>query len=339
MTSIPRHFGPAIALFLLALPVLAHHSRSIFDRERVITVEGVVTKYEWTNPHVTVFVEAETDAGDTVVWEFESGATTYMRGRGWTSDMLTPGDHVVVDAHPLRAAGATTADTISIRKADVMVVDNGVTPAALARSESDAVATDSLAGVWYVPQNPANRKFASYPTSPWSLTTEGAEALAAYDDRTMNPQNQCGARTAPWLMTWGIYSIEVSDSSISIRTEYDTVERTVHMDVSSHDGAELSNHGHSIGHWDGETLVVDTTHFANNRTGNARGIPSGPEKHLVERFDLNPDGTGLTYRFNLEDPEYLSAAAAGELQATYRPDLGFEPIKCDLGVAGRFLED
>ena len=253
--------------------------------------------------------------------------------------MLAPGDHVVVDAHPLRAAGATIADTISIRKADVTLVDNGVTPAALARSESDAVETDSLAGVWYVPQNPANRKFAAYPTSPWSLTAKGAEALAAYDDRTMNPQNQCGARTAPWLMTWGIYSIEVGDNSISLRTEYDTVERTVHMDVSSHDGAEPSNHGHSIGHWEGSTLVVDTARFADNRTGNARGIPSGPNKHLIERFDLNSDGTGLIYRFNLEDPEYLSAPAIGELQASYRPDLGFEPIKCDLGVATRFLED
>jgi hypothetical protein len=339
MRSIPKRFAPTIALFLLALPVLAHHSRSIFDRERVITIEGVVTKYEWTNPHVTVFVETETDAGDTVVWAFESGATTYMRGRGWTSDMLAPGDQVIVDAHPLRATGATTADTISIRKADVTVVDNGVTPAALERSETDAATTGSLAGVWHVPQNPANRKFASYPTSPWSLTTEGAAALAAYDDRTMNPQNQCGARTAPWLMTWGIYSIEVSDSLISIRTEYDTVERTVHMDVTSHNGAEISNHGHSIGHWEDEVLVVDTTHFANNRTGNARGIPSGSNKHLVERFELNPDGTGLTYRFSLEDPEYLSAPASGELQATYRPDLGFEPITCDLDVAGRFLED
>jgi len=339
MRSIPKRSGLAIALFLATLPVAAHHSRAIFDRERVVTIEGVVTKYEWANPHVTVFVEAETDAGDAVVWAFESGATTYMRGRGWTSDMLAPGDHVIVDGHPLKATGATTADTISIRKADVTVIDNGVAVAVREGSEPDALGTDSLSGVWYVPQNPANRKFASYPSSPWSLTPEGAEALEAYDDRTMNPQNQCGARTAPWLMTWGIYSIEVSDSVISIRTEYDTVERTVHMDVSSHNGAEITSHGHSIGHWEGEVLVVDTTHFADNRTGNARGIPSGPNKHLVERFELNPDGTGLTYRFELEDPEYLSARATGDLQAAYRPDLGFEPVECDLEIAGRFLED
>jgi len=339
MRSISKRFGPAIVLALVALPVLAHHSRAIFDRERVVTVEGIVTKYEWANPHVTVFVETETDAGDAVVWAFESGATTYMRGRGWTSDMLAPGDHVIVDGHPLRVAGATTADTISIRKADVVVIDNGVAPAARERGSSAASGTDTLSGIWYVPQNPANRKFAAYPTSPWSLTPKGTAALEAYDDRTMNPQNECGARTAPWLMTWGIYSIEATDSAISIRTEYDTVERTVHMDVASHAGAEISNHGHSIGHWEGEALVVDTVHFADNRTGNARGVPSGAQKHLVERFELNTDGTGLTYHFELEDPEYLSAPATGDLQAAYRPDLGFEPIACDLDVAGRFLEE
>ena len=73
--------------------------------------------------------------------------------------------------------------------------------------------------------------------------------------------------------------------------------------------------------------------------GNARGVSSGSQKHLVERFELNPDGTGLTYRFELEDPEYLSALVTGELQSAYRPDLGFEPIDCNLEIARRFLED
>ena len=338
MRSILKRAGTAIALFLVALPVVAHHSRSIFDRERVVTIEGVVTNYEWANPHVTVFVEAETDSGDAVVWAFESGATTYMRGRGWSSDMLAPGDHVIIEGYPLRAPGGMTADTISIEKAGVTVIENGFAPAAEG-GDPEPFGTDGLSGIWFVPQNPANRQFSSYPTSPLSLTPKGAEAFATYDDRTMNPQNECGARTAPWLMTWGIYSIEVSDSLVSIRTEYDTVERTVHMDVASHDGAAVTNHGHSIGRWEGEVLVVDTTHFADNRTGNARGVPSGSQKHLVERFELNPDGTGLIYRFELEDPEYLAAPVTGEMQSAYRPDLGFEQIECDLEVAGRFLED
>jgi hypothetical protein len=334
-----KRSGLPIALFLITLPVVAHHSRSIFDRERVVTIEGVVTKYEWANPHVTVFVETKTDSGDAVVWAFEGGATTYQRGRGWSGDMLAPGDHVIAEGNPLRTAGTTTADVISIRKAGVTVIDSGVAASALEGGEPTPLGTDGLSGIWYIPQNASHRQFSTPSSFPWSFTPKGAEAFAAYDDRTMNPQNECGVRTAPWLMTWGVYSIEVSDRLTTIRTEFDTVERTVYMDVSSHDGAAIMNQGHSIGRWEDDVLVVDTTHFADHRIGNGRGVPSGSQKHLVERFELNPDGTSLNYRFELKDPEYLSAVVTGELQSAYRPDLGFESIECDLEIARRFLED
>lgn len=333
MRSILERSGLAIWLCVITLPAVGHHSRSIFDAGRVVTIEGTVTEYEWANPHVTVSVETEADSGDAVVWAFEGGATTFMRGWGWSSDMLAAGDHVIVEGHPLRTPGATTADVISIRTADITLSENGVAAAALPAP----LGADDLSGIWYVPQNLTYRQFTSASSLP--LTPKGAAALETYDDRTMNPQNECRDRTAPWLMAWGIHKIEVSDRLISIRTEYDTVERTVHMDVASHEGAAISTHGHSIGHWEGEVLVVDTTHFADHRTGNARGVPSGSQKHLVESFELNPDGTGLIYRFELEDPEYLSAPVTGELQSAYRPDLGFEPIECDLEIAHRFLEE
>ena len=85
--------------------------------------------------------------------------------------------------------------------------------------------------------------------------------------------------------------------------------------------------------------MVDTTHFADHRSGNARGIRSGSQKHLVERFELNPDRTNLTYRFELEDPEYLAAPITGELQAAYRPDLDFVPVTCSPEAARRFTRD
>jgi hypothetical protein len=64
----------------------------------------------------------------------------------------------------------------------------------------------------------------------------------------------------------------------------------------------------------------------------------GQKKHLVESFELNPDRTSLTYRFELEDPEYLTAPVIGQLQLAHRPDLDFTPVACDLENARRFLE-
>ena len=49
--------GLLITLTLLALPVAAHHSQAIYDRQNTITIEGVVTEYRWTNPHTYMYVE------------------------------------------------------------------------------------------------------------------------------------------------------------------------------------------------------------------------------------------------------------------------------------------
>ena len=338
MRSILERPGLAAALLLVMLPVAAHHSRSIFDRERIVTIEGVVTKYEWRNPHVHVFVETETDSGDAVVWAFDAPPTTTMRRRGWSSDMLAPGDRVIVEGNPMKEPGKRTASLNSVRKMGVTFFVDDAFAAALGGSGSSPVKADGLSGVWEVPSTPLVDQFSDPAT--WPLTQEGAEALGTYDDRTMNPQIRCMARTAPWVMIFpGVHEIEVGDSVISIRTEYDTVERTVHMDAASHDGAAVAYQGHSIGRWEGEVLVVDTTHFSDHRNGNARGVQSGSQKHLVERFEMNPDQTKLIYRFQLDDLEHLAAPVTGELQLTYRPDLGFEPIQCDLEIAGRFLED
>ena len=323
------------ALFLITLPVAAHHSRAIYDQERIVAIEGVVTQYEWTNPHVYLYVEAQNDSGNAVLWELESQVTTIMRRRGWSRDTFAPGDRITVRANPARDSSRNIALVASVEKA-------GVTFSGLAAdldgSESSSDRADNLSGIWEVPVTPLIRYF-SDPSS-WPLTTKGAEAVESYDDRTMNPQIQCIARTAPWLMIFtGVHKIEVGDNLLSIRTEYDTVERTVHMDLASHDGAAVTHQGHSIGWWEDEVLVIDTTHFADLRSGSARGVQSGPQKHLVERFELNPDHTSLTYRFELEDPEHLAAPVTGELQSAYRPGLGFAPIACDLETARRFVGD
>ncbi|MCY3732494.1 MAG: DUF6152 family protein [Rhodospirillaceae bacterium] len=328
-----KRSGAAVALLLLTLPAAAHHSRAIYDQERIVTMAGTVTRYEWTNPHIYLYIEAPDDAGDRVEWELEGNVTTIMRRLGWSRETLVPGDAVTVHVNPARDAGRAMALIHSVEKAGVTLFANSASLEA-----RPPLRADSLAGIWEIPVTPWIRQF-SEPTS-WSVTAAGAEGVAAYDDRTMNPQLQCTPRTAPWLMIFtGVQQIDLGDSTISIRTEYDTVERTVHMDVGSHDGAAVTHQGHSIGRWEGDVLVVDTTHFADHRSGNARGIRSGSQKHLIERFELSADRTSLIYRFELEDPEYLAAPVTGELRAAYRPDLDFVQIACDPETAGRFAED
>jgi len=337
MTPTLQRLGPAAGLLLIALPSAAHHSRAIYDLERTVTLEGVVTRYEWANPHVYLYVETASDAGDTAVWTLESNVTTIMRRRGWSRDTFAPGDRVTVQGNPARDSTRNMALTVAVTKGDTTYFDNddGL-QAALDGSEAPPVRATSLSGIWEVPFTQPVVRYFSEPSS-WPLTEKGIEARDSYVDETMNPQLDCIPRTAPWLMIFtGVHEIEIGATTVSIRTEYNTAERTVHMDAASHEGAPVTHHGHSIGWWDGEVLVVDTTHFADHRSGNARGVRSGPQKHLVERFELNPDRTRLTYRFELEDPEYLSAPVAGEVESVYRPDLEFEPVACDRESARQF---
>lgn len=340
MTATCRWLGLAAALLSVMLPAAAHHSRAIFDQDRVITIEGVVTKYEWANPHVYLYIDAQTDGGDPVAWELEAGVTTLMRRQGWSSDTFVSGDRVIVQANPARDTSRHTALVTSVEKAGAALSVRSARLAAATAAEDVAPArADGLSGIWAVPSGtPYVRQF-SEPFS-WDLTPKGAAAREAYVDRSMNPQIQCIPRTAPWLMIFtGVHEITVGDDAVTIRTEYDTVERIVHMDAASHAGAEVTHQGHSIGRWDGDVLVVDTANFADHRSGNARGVPSGPQKHLVERFELSPDRTSLIYRFELEDPEYLATPVTGELQSPYRPDLTFVPVACDLENARRFVGD
>ena len=80
-----------------AAPVLAHHSfASEFDATQPITLKGKVTRIAWTNPHVWIYLNVADESGKLVNWGFEMGAPHQVQGRGWTREMLKPGDELVV---------------------------------------------------------------------------------------------------------------------------------------------------------------------------------------------------------------------------------------------------
>lgn len=66
---------------LRAQSLLAHHSAVLFDLSRTFTLTGTMTKIDWRNPHVGVFVEVKNEAGVVEAWEFETGAPSWFRGR------------------------------------------------------------------------------------------------------------------------------------------------------------------------------------------------------------------------------------------------------------------
>ena len=84
------------------MPVAAHHSFSVFNTSETKTVTGTVTKIEWTNPHIWLWVNVTNDKGGVDLYAFEGMSPNFLERRGWTRTTLKVGDKITVDYNPLR---------------------------------------------------------------------------------------------------------------------------------------------------------------------------------------------------------------------------------------------
>ena len=128
-----------------------------------------------------------------------------------------------------------------------------------------------------------------------------------------------------------------TDTHVMILIEMVHDARVVRMN-SEHPGPEVEKWmGDSIGWWEGEALIVDTVHFSDLRNGNLFGIPSGAQKHVIERYELSEDKTRLLIDFVLEDPEYLAEPFEGNTYWDYSPRTEMLPFTCDPVNAQRYI--
>ena len=125
-------------------------------------------------------------------------------------------------------------------------------------------------------------------------------------------------------------SMKLQEEIIIIRGE-EGHTRMVYMDGRAHpDPSERFTTGHSIGWWEGDTLVVDTTLLSSHRAGNSSsGVPSGAQKHVVERFSLSDDGTRAIVDVFVEDPEFLAEPCEGRTEMVYSPHLQLYAYDCE----------
>ena len=315
----------------------AHHSQSQFNLDPAVieTISGTVTQYVFKNPHAYLMLETTEADGSTAHWELEASSTPNLVRRGWRTDSVQVGDELTIDIHPAKIPGQHIARIAMIYLPDgntLAVRGEGGIP----RIADESARAASLAGRWLGRWGLLQVQI---DLDQWPLTPEGREAQASFDI-LQNPQIDCVPVASPTFMLYSnIFDVTIVDDFIRVQGEWLDVERIIYLDGRSHPPAdELSLQGHSVGHWEGETLVVDTTNYEPHGVGNAFQIPSGVRKHLVERLTLSEDGKRVEYAFELEDPEYLTEAVIGTTTWDYRPDLEPHRIECDPVNARRFLE-
>src|SRR2546430_779900 len=76
-------------------------SFAVFDMTQEKTLTGVVSKFEWTNPHTFIFVDVPTDKG-VETWAIEGMSPNYLGRRGWSKNSVRPGDRIAVSVRPLK---------------------------------------------------------------------------------------------------------------------------------------------------------------------------------------------------------------------------------------------
>jgi hypothetical protein len=108
--------GIAVAALALSIAVsaAAHHSFAAqYDAAKPVTLKGVVTKIEWTNPHARFYIDVTDEAGKTVNWNLELASPNYLKRAGWSSTSLKQGDEVVVEGS-LARSGANMANARTV---------------------------------------------------------------------------------------------------------------------------------------------------------------------------------------------------------------------------------
>ena len=104
------------------LPALAHHSFSMFDRDKTTSIAGTVKDYSLINPHSWVVLVAPGAEGHPVEWSLETGSPNQLRRNGWDGTTLKPGDKVTASIHPMKD-GSNGGQLVSLTLADGRTLD------------------------------------------------------------------------------------------------------------------------------------------------------------------------------------------------------------------------
>jgi uncharacterized protein DUF6152 len=105
-------------LLLAAVPMAAHHSFAAeYDAGKPITLTGSVSKVEFMNPHIWIYLNAKDDTGTVTKWQCEGGAPNSLRRQGWSKESLKEGDQVTIEGFRAKD-GTNTCNSRSVKLPD-----------------------------------------------------------------------------------------------------------------------------------------------------------------------------------------------------------------------------
>jgi hypothetical protein len=306
----------ALALCLAAGSAQAHHSFSAeFDANARGELTGVVTEVRFSNPHVRYRIDVENAAGEVESWELQAASVTAISEQGWRKDSVKVGDIVKVEGQLGRIAskklfvrGIEFADGTKIGQG---AGGNNRTAAAATKSAEDygfgaipASYPIDITGYW-------NNRYKFRTTvddlepKPNPFTAEGKAAHdrnGKYDDYAL----RCLAYGLPRLFG-NPYNMTIYDAGthyLFVYVDHNSIRR-VWMDGRKADASTpATSNGFSVGHWEGDELVIETDHLLPGWLDGS-GLPmSGEGTRTVERYTFADDRLTMDRVMTIYDPYY-----------------------------------
>jgi len=118
-------FVIVVGLLAVSIPAIAHHGVAGYDLTKTITLHGTVTKFDWSNPHIVIHMDAKNANGEVQNWTIELAAPTHMSRAGWTKNVMKAGDDIIAEVHPAQnGAPVGISGTVTFQ---LKIVINGQT--------------------------------------------------------------------------------------------------------------------------------------------------------------------------------------------------------------------
>lgn len=366
-TFAARRVAAALLLAGVGTLVQAHHVPAAkFDPAQPRELHGTVSKVDWLNPHVHLFVEV-TEGGTTTSWAVELESTVDLRRSGWTSttvqsgDVITVrgtlarngsrqlwGDEVIIDASGQRVF------TVSPAEAPRYAEATGPTPRWPDGRPRLGPPAGKSGGYWAFPSEVAlvedgvsvamdsHGLLASIedaakvaPFQPWALDLYKYRQLNFLKDDPMflDCKTQAGPRL--FQRPYGVVLLEEPEHQ-RIRNFWGDGNqnwRTIFLDGREQTGLPDGNAedplywGHAVGNWEGDTLVIDTIGFNDSFWFSNGGLPHTPQLHLVERYSRPVFGT-LHYEVTIDDPGTYTRPWKASWDLVWVPDAELPVYYC-----------
>ncbi len=318
--------------------VLAHHSFAPhFDASKPVVIVGEITKYEQRNPHAYVHVRAENADGRSEEWRCESHGVTQLSRNGITPDMLAVGNMIRISGSQHRRDPLMCFfDTVQLPDGRQLSV-NGPR-ASEAPAPAQVAQRSNMFGTWLLA--PAARPTSGPQFMMDFLSDAGKAAVAQYNPFTDDPTYRCEpvAIRRGWLAPGTPMALRQDGDNIIIQHEWMDIERVVHMNEAETPATIAESMlGYSRGHWEGETLVVETDRYTQGVLNQfvevqgepMRGLLHSNQLRTVERITFDAPSNRIKLVIEHEDPVFFTREFPLSEAEYVASDLEIKPFGCE----------